>query len=238
MDELVLPVVVVGLFTAVGIVGALIVLFGGDKPSRGTGATAIAWTAIAIGAVASLVVVVSMVNAGRDGDTTSISASSSTSSAAASSSTAAVPPAPSLAPPRPTADAEPPPSTAALPARCSPTGLLCLTMPSGSRLTRGPTAGATQGPFSDSQEEDWQSGTDFERTVAALQPQLPIGSALQGSPWCVEDYHQPTRMLSWVWGGTTGTPQIIVEINPQIGDPTRAVVFITVEHRAEVPCVR
>jgi hypothetical protein len=131
-----------------------------------------------------------------------------------------VTPQPALAP-APTATTPPPPTST----------LLSLTMPSGSQLTQGVTSNG------DEQDEDWESGADFDQTVSALRPQLPIGDPLQGVPWCKEDFYQPTRMLSWVWGAAPGTPWIDVEVDPEIGNPTHAVVFITLA-KGEWRCIR
>ncbi len=132
--------------------------------------------------------------------------------------------------PRNTVTLQPAPApTTTTPLRLTST-LLGLAMPPGSRLTRGVTSNG------DEREEDWESGTNFDQTVSALRPQLPLGEPLEGVLWCKEDFYQPTRMLSWVWGDAPGTPWIDVEINPKIGNPTQAVVFITVESHSAGGC--
>ena len=59
--------------------------------------------------------------------------------------------------------------------------------------------------------EEWNSGEGYRKTLAAVRSPLPIGSALQGIPWCGEDDTVPFS-TQWVWVTALHAPAIVVTV--------------------------
>jgi hypothetical protein len=70
--------------------------------------------------------------------------------------------------------------------------------------------------------ETWESaGSTFQHTVDAIRPQLPVGAALDGIPWCTES-HKPitgSRVVMFWVSADTGQPAVEVEVESDVNPP-------------------
>ncbi|MDP7730331.1 MULTISPECIES: hypothetical protein [Mycobacterium] len=60
--------------------------------------------------------------------------------------------------------------------------------------------------------EFWELALPFDREVAALRSQLPIGRDLQGLRWCLEDTNDGVGYVYWRWGDAPTRRMIVVEV--------------------------
>jgi hypothetical protein len=106
------------------------------------------------------------------------------------------------------------------------TTLLGLTMPPGSIPITASWCRSCDYPH-----EEWESGIGEAGTVAWLRAQLPIGSSLEGVPWCVEDDTVPGVPM-WMWVGGPGSSEIFVGLQPG-SDVRPGHAEVTIEKRSD-----
>jgi hypothetical protein len=74
--------------------------------------------------------------------------------------------------------------------------------------------------------EIWQTPGSQQDAVAALKPQVPIGTDLKGAKWCGEHTDAKSGQLDWLWAGPNGSVNVeigtdgVVRIEKTLGAAT------------------